>query len=366
MKRSIRSPRNAGHVTFVPPYPPSWFDRLKTWAEAAPGPFWLPYGLTALVSVGLLQAAHTLTGGAGAMSPVFLLVAGLAFLTLGFVHGLDRLALRSFDAFHPVLDATEAEGRVLRYSLTTLPARPTALAAGGLVLVGLVVVSSQLLPATGVAATSIIRRFADEASQSPLATAFTSALLLFSWWSMGTVVYHTIHQLGWVSRIYADHTRINLLKPAHIYTLSRLTITTAVVTLLIPYVWLLVEPRFFEDRLNIFGALALTGIAAATFILPLLGIHRRLTAEKHRLLSESSDRLESALAELHRRVDQGRLSRVDELNKTLASLEMERNLLSRIPTWPWQPETLRTLVAALLLPLVLWAAQALLAKWLGP
>ena len=56
---------------------------------------------------------------------------------------------------------------------------------------------------------------------------------------------------------------------------------------------------------------------------------------------------------------------MDDLSKALASLEIERASLERVPTWPWERGTLRSLVAALLLPLILWLAQAFLEKSLG-
>jgi hypothetical protein len=46
-----------------------------------------------------------------------------------------------------------------------------------------------------------------------------------------------------------------------------------------------------------------------------------------------------------------------DLNMAIGALELEHVALSRIPTWPWEPETLRLLATALLLPLVLLVAQ---------
>jgi hypothetical protein len=40
-------------------------------------------------------------------------------------------------------------------------------------------------------------------------------------------------------------------------------------------------------------------------------------------------------------------------------------MLNAISTWPWQPETLRFLVTALLLPLLLWILQYVLQLVLG-
>ncbi len=74
----------------------------------------------------------------------------------------------------------------------------------------------------------------------------------------------------------------------------------------------------------------------------------------------------AALAELHERVDSGDLQGVEDLNSAIASLEIERQALSRIPTWPWQPETVRLLATALVLPLVLLLAQVVLQVLTGP
>ncbi len=65
-------------------------------------------------------------------------------------------------------------------------------------------------------------------------------------------------------------------------------------------------------------------------------------------------------AELYGRVDAGELHSIDELRVTMASLETGQSMLTRIPTWPWRPETLRGLVSALLLPLVMFILQFVL------
>jgi len=56
---------------------------------------------------------------------------------------------------------------------------------------------------------------------------------------------------------------------------------------------------------------------------------------------------------------------MDSLNKALASLEIEAGALRRIQTWPWDPGAVRGLVAALLLPIVVWLLQLLLGRVLG-
>jgi hypothetical protein len=58
------------------------------------------------------------------------------------------------------------------------------------------------------------------------------------------------------------------------------------------------------------------------------------------------------------------MSTADALNKTLASLVVERELLAKIPTWPWQPGALTGFLTALLLPIILWLIQRILERML--
>jgi hypothetical protein len=60
------------------------------------------------------------------------------------------------------------------------------------------------------------------------------------------------------------------------------------------------------------------------------------------------------------------LEGIDDLKKLIAALEIEEEALNNVSTWPWQPETVRYLMTALLLPLVLWLAQFFLQRVLAP
>ena len=90
----------------------------------------------------------------------------------------------------------------------------------------------------------------------------------------------------------------------------------------------------------------------------------------HRALEVVRDaaslRFEAAVRELHKRVDTGQLEGMTDLNMALASLEIEQNAIKQIPTWPWQPETVRWLATALVLPLALWLIQFVTQRMLSP
>jgi hypothetical protein len=93
-------------------------------------------------------------------------------------------------------------------------------------------------------------------------------------------------------------------------------------------------------------------------------IHRQLVQEKRRLLEGRR----SGSKGHGRPSSEARPSPSDghgQLNKTLASLELEQAALRRIPTWPWEPGTLRGVLAALVLPIVIWLIQYVLQRLLG-
>jgi hypothetical protein len=103
----------------------------------------------------------------------------------------------------------------------------------------------------------------------------------------------------------------------------------------------------------------------AAFLLPLLSMHLRLAGEKARLESEVNQAVELAYRELRDQVRSKAMARVDELDKALSGLFRMREAVAKLPTWPWQPETLRGLLAAVGLPIVIWLIQFGLQRILG-
>jgi hypothetical protein len=56
------------------------------------------------------------------------------------------------------------------------------------------------------------------------------------------------------------------------------------------------------------------------------------------------------------------LQGMDTLKDGLDGLVVERSVLDKVSTWPWEPETVRVVVTALLLPAVLWAITRVLER----
>jgi hypothetical protein len=151
-----------------------------------------------------------------------------------------------------------------------------------------------------------------------------------------------------------------------LYAFSSVTALTAVSLTLPTYFWLGVNPGLLTDLATLAMTLPIAVLALVAFVWPLLGIHRLLVEEKERLLGEIALRSETAMVELLQRIDEGELEGMSDLSEAIASLETEQKALKAVSTWPWQPETVRSLITALLLPLGLWVAQYALQRLLGP
>jgi hypothetical protein len=339
------------------PYAPSWVDRFNAWVTRLPGPSWSYYvgiGLVLfLVQVAVLWGERVYP--VGTIIPSHAFIAGIIPLLLGLCLHLDNRAEEALRTMQPAMKASQEEYARLRYRVTTLPARPTLLASlAGVTFILLV----NLLLGTS--------RGFDDLIGFPISKTVIYWMYVSSWWFIAAFLYHTVHQLSTINVVYTQYTRVILLRMTPLYALSGLAALTAVTLAAITYGWIALNPGLSEEPISWAIVVPITVLAIATFVWPLLGIHRLLVQEKGRLLDECSLRLEATIAELHQRVDDARLEGMVELNTTLASLEIELNLLEGVPTWPWQPETVRLLITALALPLGLWLAQFVLQRVMGP
>jgi hypothetical protein len=323
------------------PYPRSWIDHLTRAVDQLPIPAWASYGLL-LVGIVLLTSAVNWIGGqspAGTFDPAQSGYAVYSVYMLALIHYLNRIAGSKIEAFRPALDLDAVEYERLRNELTTLPPRQSMLAGlGGIALVAFLYASEG--PDAGLGRVSpvvLIGNFIIEG--------LTFALL-------AVLIYHTIRQLRLVSRIHARASRIDLFERAPLHAFSQLTARTGIGLVVLTAYSYVIDPTITAFGIGL--TLLVVLIAAAAFVLPLQGMHRRIEAEKERLQLEADRRLKATFAQLHRSVDGRDLSVADGLNKTLESLQLERDALARIPTWPWEPTTLRGFVSALLVPIVLW------------
>jgi len=75
--------------------------------------------------------------------------------------------------------------------------------------------------------------------------------------------------------------------------------------------------------------------------------------------------VELAYRAFQQEVRSERFDRLNELDKALSGLLRMREVIGKLSTWPRQPETLRWMLAAIILPLALRLAQSALEGLLG-
>ena len=177
--------------------------------------------------------------------------------------------------------------------------------------------------------------------------------------------YHIIRQLRLVNAIYSNHTRINLFDLKPLYAFSKLSASTAVGLVATMYGWLLINPELLTDLSGLIGAGSFTILAVAVFVWPLVGAHRLMETEKERMLHDIDLQFGAVFAMFNQRLREGDYAATEMLNGTICSLEIQRERVKAIPTWPWRPETARFVLTAVPLPLVLKAIQLLVERVFG-
>jgi hypothetical protein len=342
------------------PYPPSWVDLFTEWVRRLPGSAALFYLGLALILVLLEVMVKWLDGTyqqenawIGVPYHLVLMVTGVYYLAT--IHQLDDTAAAALARFRPVLQVDEAQYTRLRYQITTLPAGWTWLAS--------------LAGALGGVIIAVISAPEDYArlhlTTSPAATVLEIGAWIFMWFAGGAFAYHTVHQLWMVNIIYTGYTRINLFELGPLYAFSLLTARTALRLSLNVYVLWIAADRAWETPQGAIPGLAFLLLAATAFIWPLIGVHRLLQNAKEQEQGALAQRMEAAIGELQRRLTAGELAGMDQFRHGMESLVLAQRELDKIPTWPWQPGTVRNLATAILLPIILWLITRVLERVLA-
>jgi hypothetical protein len=338
------------------PYPPSWIDRFTNWVQRLPGPAWLFYAGVGIV----LSLLRTIVGWNDGSYPVgtffrihILDCLNPAYLLL-VLHYLDDMAQKSLANFRAVLNVDEPGYQRLRYQFTTMPSRPVFVLTVIGVIFGLAYIPFLLTEAD---------RQTSKYFTSPAAVALDSLNSVLVTTMMLTFAYHTFHQLRIVSRTYTRHTNVSIFDIGPLYALSRVTAMTTVACLFLGYVDI-ASYSDLQGNSPVTGVVAVifVFIALGTFVWPLFGAHRLLQQEKERWKSDVARRMEAVNLELLRRTDAGDYSDAGTMNDAIDSLIKAQGVLGKVSTWPWDPEAVRVVVTAVLLPVGLWIVTRVLER----
>jgi hypothetical protein len=341
------------------PYAPSWLDRLMDAVGRIPGPYWLIYLILGILlalartiiawvdgsyPVGTFFAVHVIDG----LIPAYFLFA---------MHLLDDLARRAMADYRPRLRGGDAEYETLTYRLTTMPFR-TSLVVGILALAEGAIYIPVLLSPVDIAASHYLT--------SPAAVVADTVLSILAGVFMVTFGFHTLRQLWLISRIYTRHTDVSIFDTGGLYALSRVTAVTAVALLFFTYIYfaLYITNGSINSVINgVVVAIIVLG-ALLAFVVPLWGAHRLLQRAKNQRQSEIAHRIEAAANSLHAQADAATYTEeVGHIKTTLDALLVERGVVSKASTWPWEPDAVRAVLTAVLLPIFIWILTRVLERF---
>jgi len=94
-------------------------------------------------------------------------------------------------------------------------------------------------------------------------------------------------------------------------------------------------------------------MAIAVFIVPLIGIRGLLSEKKTSELHRMEDLIQLTNEQLHQKVTRGDYDDLGGIQSALNMLTRERDQIKSVPTWPWNPGTLRGFASTLILPVFL-------------
>lgn len=314
-------------------------DRALRGVDRLPGPAEAWFFVGGCVLALLAHAALWLSGttGFGQLNQEVLTASLLAGSLLGLSAFMKRTADVAFEDFRPAL-ADPSREDAERQRLLSIPDRAAIV---GAVSVAVLTDTLYLL--------YVKPTIAPRPVTAELVVA--GAWLVFSL-VLGLVIAQTLIQLRSVRHLNEIARNIDVLNSGPVDALSRVTAVGAAGMLALIAAANVGVPA----TASAFIALDVLVIvfALSAFLLPLQVMHRRLSRQKADLLAASAERLKGVLDTLHRALDGHDFTMADALNKMVATSIAERDLLTRLPTWPWTTTTIRGFTSALLLPVAIF------------
>ena len=329
---------------------PSHLNRVVDAVRRSSVPAPIIYGLVWLAFVAVEIAAKAADCTVGDLRLIHVVLPTFAMAAFPAFHFFTDQAARALETARPLLRLSGEEIEAFRRDLTVLPAGPTMVAAaaslGGLVLLFLI----QPPDSFEVLGTMT----------SPLVSAVELTWQVLLWSGVGPVAFLIARQMMIVANLTTHHTRIDLFALGPIYAHSRLTAAHAIFTAAVVVVASLALSRLAGTvQWALIAGFALL-LAGAAFVVPLWGAHRLIVARKAQheaLIGRSMERL---VHDLETSADRSELAAMDAPKTALEALVLARGQVRSLSAWPWRPETLRGVVSALLLPLLIWAATRIL------
>lgn len=159
---------------------------------------------------------------------------------------------------------------------------------------------------------------------------------------------------------------VNIFNPAPLYALSRYASQSTLTLVLLNYILVLISLPNYLLTTN-FGFILMLGFPPMLmlFFAPLSSVNRRMREEKERLLAEFGKDLDEVYATAHQAASRKDYARLDKMRNAASILKDGWETVRKIPTWPWEPDTVRNLLIPFLIPVIAFLVQRYLGSLLG-
>lgn len=179
------------------------------------------------------------------------------------------------------------------------------------------------------------------------------------------LLYRAFRQAGLIAKMF-EGLDVDIYNPRPIYALSNFGATTSFIGILMIYGLVFITfPQFFFSPIGWIYQFLVAFVGLGLFFLPLIRINQAMRRAKARLLEELGEDLKHTQQRLHDLLSKKKVVGMSELRHAIEALKIQTELVQRISTWPWQPETLRNLVTPLFFPVVVYVFQRYVGVFLG-
>lgn len=329
---------------------PGWLFRFFVLVDRIPIPGWL---LSALVVIFTAILAHLVVWGSGSLPWGQF---NFYFFSLGFylmlvpsywIH-LAKRAERDLKKFFS--GSRESEAEVLN-KISDFNSLPESISLALLIL--------------GILSGYFNYRFVGFPSE-PLVENELPWLLAFTYMFtnvLGFMLFaRTIRQASLIYRYYSE-LDMDLFNPERIYALSSYGgYTSAMLILFFYFLTIISFPGFIFTAYGILVQIFIFLILVLLFFIPLSGINSRMKQTKAKLLASANEDLRNIHARIHIAAESQDYAGVDDLHGALSTLRDTQEMIKGIPTWPWQPDTLRNVLAPLIFPVIVFLIQLLVER----
>lgn len=344
------------------PYAPSWFNQLLGFLSRFPTPKWVIFSafsfLLFLIAAGINIKESP--GNPFQFPPlVFLAFIQIAYV-LSLIDFLDQRAESAIEEYKPVLENPSKDFDGLKNRLITLPARSvnwiTLIVIAFFAGLGVMMSQNQ----SRLAESAEYASYLDIFSASPVGL-YSIGVVALLWLINFIFIFHTFHQLITVDFIFTRCSKINIFQKKEFFAFSKVSAFTAIGLVFSSPLWIIFERSSVTLVINIVFSL----LAILIFLLPLAGAHRQLKKQKDELRRKISSEKEKVIDNIFASLQKSNYDEMKPLDLALSTIGDTQKEIEKTSTWPWESETTRQMLGALLLPIAIWLIQYFLNQLLS-